>query len=132
MSTGSALWGAFHVMSGRRLGDRYPREMNHAYRSGVVYRSGEYVVLMASAFAPYARTLRAGRSYEHLVRAVYIAWRRERGRRVPAGRLVVTWCGHGLKTATLSTEPGCAHRACRLCLIRTGEIRCCDVRGCCR
>lgn len=123
-----ALHGAVWLCSGRTIGRRHASE-NHAYRRGPIGsgRSDGITVYMASAFAPYATTFRVGRTTSHRPRAVYIAWRRGR----PAGRLVVTWCGHRLVTATLTEDPGCVHQACRLCDLRVDGPRCCDSRECC-
>lgn len=124
-----ALHGAAWIRSGRTVGNRHASE-NHTYRPGPVGTPAHgLVVYMAAAFAPFAETYRAGRTTSHRPRAVYIAWRRGR----PVGRLVVTWCGNRLVTATLTEDPGCAHQACQLCELRGDwPRRCCaSPRGCC-
>lgn len=95
--------------------DRYP---SYSYRPGVIARYEGYAVTMASDHAAYAVSRQRVSRRPHLVRAVYMAWKRGS----LAGLLVICWCGTRLVVPQLLHEIPDGDAACRSCEFRTEPV----------
>jgi hypothetical protein len=75
-----------------------------------VSREG-YVVTLAAHHLPYGSSAHASARYAHLVRHVWIAWRRGR----PVAMLARWWCGARSDSASMRLTAEPAREVCPMC-----------------
>lgn len=87
---------------GSRFGPWEPKERT-AY--------GGYVVTLAQHHLPYGTSAHHGARYAHLVRFVWVAWRRGR----PAGFRARWWCGASCDSPAVQLTDEPARELCPMC-----------------